>query len=703
MLRSAFRGKQTTDSTKNENRGKTSHGRSHSFFHRDGGHEDAKNTNGDHENLNALVAETVGCSTHGEVLTTDFSHEFLESTHSSSSDKESLDEEDGSAKPTLHEIHGGKGNCDQKVTPNRGEFSSSEREIYETQLAQLQEQLVNTMIDYQDMSVQLEKLKAVDVQKLQKEIQEERAKNNELREKLKQKQKSSSSKLHRKNANRIDPRSKSGHQGTDPERDQGDDWVYLGGEDESHTLSHVTNGSQGTHPEENQESCEVLNSSHARDQLEEQAAVESVDGDGQKVQRFKTKLEMWKAKVIDILGDRLWDFVNDEPEDTNEEDGEGDPLAIKTLKENINRFSTGIKPITGFIKSVGKVLTWSNPTASFLIFVVYMYSVWYGYLLSLILFTMIWKLFMNYLHAKGIARYLGFTDELKEEAGASEDHSWSDKFQLVLQVARKVQNTLGKMANSLEKIKNLLTWQHPLATRKLFTVLNIAFVASLGLRGPTLFTLLGLSFGVKLFIVNPIYHRFPKVKRRYDGTAKLWEELPTEADLVASRYSVDGNQEILGRSTSATSSSSPSSSSSHHQIGPHSNPVAEKFRLPSSEIVLPGWEEGKRCALLDKDKPFSSVKHGKLFLTQSYLCFEKTRSSSGKHIVIKLDTIISLSKAKPIAIMPGTGMALEVNVRGLDKPYIFGGIIGRDDVFESIRATGRTGNFPWVQMAPSTL
>lgn len=34
---------------------------------------------------------------------------------------------------------------------------------------------------------------------------------------------------------------------------------------------------------------------------------------------------------------------------------------------------------------------------------VYMYSVWYGYLLSLILFTMIWKLFMNYLHAKWVS------------------------------------------------------------------------------------------------------------------------------------------------------------------------------------------------------------------------------------------------------------------------------------------------------------
>jgi len=28
--------------------------------------------------------------------------------------------------------------------------------------------------------------------------------------------------------------------------------------------------------------------------------------------------------------DRLWDFVNDEPEATEEEDGEGEPLAVKT-------------------------------------------------------------------------------------------------------------------------------------------------------------------------------------------------------------------------------------------------------------------------------------------------------------------------------------------------------------------------------------
>lgn len=31
---------------------------------------------------------------------------------------------------------------------------------------------------------------------------------------------------------------------------------------------------------------------------------------------------------IEIL-DRLWDFVNDEPEGNDEEDGEGEPLAVR--------------------------------------------------------------------------------------------------------------------------------------------------------------------------------------------------------------------------------------------------------------------------------------------------------------------------------------------------------------------------------------
>lgn len=65
----------------------------------------------------------------------------------------------------------------------------------------LQTQIICTSISSTDLFTflgeKLEKLKAVDVDKLQKELHEEKARNHELKEKLKHKQKSSSSKLQR--------------------------------------------------------------------------------------------------------------------------------------------------------------------------------------------------------------------------------------------------------------------------------------------------------------------------------------------------------------------------------------------------------------------------------------------------------------------------------------------------------------------------
>lgn len=705
MLRSAFRGKQPADSTaKEEKHASSEHGKSHFFFHHDHHHEEQDrkdqitNLNDDGIRYNASDGE----------LYIDCNQEFVAFEESSSSERESRNEANGSGGEITSEESfpansgpipknvGGAGTNDYR----KESFSNSERQIYEMQLAQLQEQLVNTMIDHQELSTQLEKLKAINVEKLQKELQEEREKNFELKEKLRQKQKSVSSKLQRKNASRVH------HKQTDVSEKYGDEWVDLGREEElphSSSLSHDASETTvtGDHSYEHEQTDNVHDGVQSDTAGQSEQQTSSVSGnqieEPHRVQRVKTKLDMWKMKVLDLILDRLWDFVNDEPEGNDEEDGEGEPLAVKRLKENINRFTTGIKPITGFIKSFGRVFSWSNPTASLLIFVVYMYSVWNGYLLSLILFVAIWKLFMNYLHAKGIAKQLGFVDKTKDEGNSSEDHSWSDKFQLVLQVARKVQNTLGKMADSLEKLKNLLMWQHHEATRKLFTALCVGLLASLLLKGPTLFLLLGLFGGIKFFIINPIQNRFPKVKRRYDSTSKLWRELPTDAELAARPIELLCNEEALSHTSSSSSSSSPSNNHSSETSGSSSNPFAERFRLPSSETPLPGWEDGKRCVLLDKDKSFSHVKHGRLFLTQSYLCFEKSRSLSGKHIVIKLDAVTSLLKAKPIGIMPGTGMAIEVQLRGIDKPYIFGAIIGRDDVFDNIKATARAANIPWAQ------
>ena len=39
------------------------------------------------------------------------------------------------------------------------------------------------------------------------------------------------------------------------------------------------------------------------------------------------------------------------------------------------------------------------------------------------------------------------------------------------------------------------------------------------------------------------------------------------------------------------------------------------------------WSGGKRCTLLDKDKPIRNLKHGRLYLTVDHLCFESSSKS----------------------------------------------------------------------------
>ena len=34
---------------------------------------------------------------------------------------------------------------------------------------------------------------------------------------------------------------------------------------------------------------------------------------------------------------------------------------------------------------------------------------------------------------------------------------------------------------------------------------------------------------MKIFIINPIYAKYPRIKKRYDRTSKLWAALPTDA------------------------------------------------------------------------------------------------------------------------------------------------------------------------------
>ncbi len=42
---------------------------------------------------------------------------------------------------------------------------------------------------------------------------------------------------------------------------------------------------------------------------------------------------------------------------------------------------------------------------------------------------------------------------------------------------------------------------------------------------------IGLGIGYKLFIIDNIYRKYPKVKEKHDGVARMWRSLPTNSQL----------------------------------------------------------------------------------------------------------------------------------------------------------------------------
>ena len=46
--------------------------------------------------------------------------------------------------------------------------------------------------------------------------------------------------------------------------------------------------------------------------------------------------------------------------------------------------------------------------------------------------------------------------------------------------------------------------------------------------------------------------------------------------------------------------------------------------------------------------------------------------------------------------MPGGGMSIEITAIGFERPYIFGALLSRDEVFDSICAYGKVANLNWA-------
>ncbi|KAL0625545.1 GRAM domain-containing protein 4 [Plecturocebus cupreus] len=437
-------------------------------------------------------------------------------------------------------------------------------------------------------------------------------------------------------------------------------------------------------------------------------------------QGLSSRLQKW---FYERFGEYVEDFRFQPEENTVETE---EPLSARRLTENMRRLKRGAKPVTNFVKNLSALSDWYSVYTSAIAFTVYMNAVWHGWAIPLFLFLAILRLSLNYL----IARYVcllfargwriqwSIVPEVSEPVEPpKEDLTVSEKFQLVLDVAQKAQNLFGKMADILEKIKNLFMWVQPEITQKLYVALWAAFLASCFFPYRLVGLAVGLYAGIKFFLIDFIFKRCPRLRAKYDTPYIIWRSLPTDPQLkerssaaVSRRNSdpsfreggyggVGGGPDVNAlchwqlQTTSSRSyvPSAPASLGKEEDAGRfHSTKKGnfhEIFNLTENERPLAVCENGWRCCLINRDRkmPTDYIRNGVLYVTENYLCFESSKSGSSKrNKVIKLVDITDIQKYKVLSVLPGSGMGIAVSTPSTQKPLVFGAMVHRDEAFETI-------------------
>nr|XP_046188170.1 GRAM domain-containing protein 4-like [Oncorhynchus gorbuscha]XP_046188171.1 GRAM domain-containing protein 4-like [Oncorhynchus gorbuscha]XP_046188172.1 GRAM domain-containing protein 4-like [Oncorhynchus gorbuscha] len=406
----------------------------------------------------------------------------------------------------------------------------------------------------------------------------------------------------------------------------------------------------------------------------------------------KETMYSWlQAWLYNQFGAYIGDFRFQPEENTVEPE---ESLSAKRLTENMRRLKRGAKPVINFKRNLFALSSWQSVYTSAFAFIIYMNAAWHGWAIPMFIFLAILRLSLNYLISRGWRIQWSIVPGDSEPVEPpKEDRTVSEKFQLVLDVAQKAQNLFGKMADVLEKIKNLFMWVHPEITRKLYVGLWVAFICSCLIPYKLMGFMIGLYAGIKFFLIDFMFRSCPKLRDKYDTPHIIWTSLPTDPQLKERGGATLSRRINPTVAHGSLGTALPCGISLEEQTGRAYNTKKgafhEVFNLSGDERPLAVCENGWRCCLINRDRksPTDYIRNGVLFVTENYLCFESSScrsNSSKKNKVIKLIDITDIQKYKVLSVLPGSGMGISIATPSTQKPLVFGAMIHRDEAFEAI-------------------
>ncbi|KJE96982.1 hypothetical protein CAOG_07472 [Capsaspora owczarzaki ATCC 30864] len=130
--------------------------------------------------------------------------------------------------------------------------------------------------------------------------------------------------------------------------------------------------------------------------------------------------------------------------------------------------------------------------------------------------------------------------------------------------------------------------------------------------------------------------------------------------------------------------------------------LRDQFGFENVELIG-NW----RCALLNKASKYTGHRQGKLYLTARHLCFDPasgffSSASEKDKLLIDLADIVTIRKAKPISFSPGDGFSIEV-ILSDSHSILFGALVRRDVTFETIAKQGASLALDWGTAALASI
>ncbi|XP_022707832.1 GRAM domain-containing protein 4-like isoform X3 [Varroa jacobsoni] len=358
---------------------------------------------------------------------------------------------------------------------------------------------------------------------------------------------------------------------------------------------------------------------------------------------------------------------------------EVDEFSIKNTTDALNRFDDLFAalvdgPLRDSYNEALRVTQWTYPLQTLLTLIVLLHSLWMDYLVALVLVSLCVSLIRNYMIAQG---WIIEKDRMDVDTRRRTNAVRVTKlFQLNLRVVKVFQ----LLTDGMDKGLALWTWKRPEITGILFGTLAGGALLSVLAPAGLLIKFVGTGLLAKLFLFDYIFFRFPRVRAKYDLLYNWFKELPTSKDLERQRkfhkslkISKSTNDLALARAAFDPS-----------VLRKLEEKLSNLFELDRIESLVTGWELGKRCTLINKDKALTGAfKSGRLFLTEGHLLFMRYKAQSPKNISIALGNIVRVEKGKHSGWLPGDAQTVEITIdQGIT--FSFGALANRDDVHREI-------------------